>query len=354
MSRIQLMRSLTLLKLKKENNRNIETTETYRNNGGYNEEEVLIDMEYHVLSNSDIISILRNVAIAALFMWPMFSYFAGRNASKKHLTKGVFRKITPWVLLSIFLSEFALLISRLYNYPWDIEAVPSQASAYREMQYLSTGFILYGWANDYQLPLLSSLSGAVLWFCWTVYAYNFKPSDTSWWKKACKVIAYIIISIIIFGFQLHQFGDLWGYAMLLVIIVALLWIAHVKPEKKEESKYNDALIGSRNIVEECSPTSNEDPSRFIPTASFVKNVTESIPVEKSKPIEQVEEIHEVVSTCPEFITGEVVLPETTPVNDNPLQNEIAQNKEPDMMYCKHCGKRIESDSTFCKYCGKRL
>ena len=26
----------------------------------------------------------------------------------------------------------------------------------------------------------------------------------------------------------------------------------------------------------------------------------------------------------------------------------------EMMYCRHCGKRIEADSAFCKYCGKRL
>ena len=48
------------------------------------------------------------------------------------------------------------------------------------------------------------------------------------------------------------------------------------------------------------------------------------------------------------------MPVAVPVNEHLPQNEITQFEEPDMMYCKHCGKRIESDSTFCKYCGKRL
>ena len=316
-------------------------------------------MEYHVLSNWDIISIIRNVVIAAFFMWPIFSYLAGRDTSSKNTKKGLTQKIISWVLLCVFLSDIALLVSKLYDYPWGIEAVASKASAYREMQYLPTGFVIYGWANDYQLPILSSLSGAVLWFCWTIYAFNFKPSDTSWWKKTCKVIAYTIISIIIFGFQLHQFGDLWGYAMLLVVVVALLWISHVKPEKKKVSTPDEEInessqCKSENKDCECSPTTNEEPSRFMPTAAFDEKVTEPIPVEESKPIEQGEEVHEVVSTPPELITVETVLPEATAVNENTPQNEANQNKEQDMMYCKHCGKRIESDSTFCKYCGKRL
>lgn len=316
-------------------------------------------MEYHVLSNGDIISILRNVAIVTFFMWSLFSYLASRDASNKNTKKGLAQKIAPWVLLCVFLSDIALLVARLYDYPWDIDAVPSQASAYREMQYLSTGFVLYGWANDYQLPVLSSLSGAVLWLCWTVYAFNFKPSDTSWWKKTCKVIAYIIITITIFGFQLHQYGDLWGYAMILVVVIALLWIAHVKPEKKEVSTPDEAIIESSQCESEdkdceCSPAKNEDSSRFIPKVAILEEVTESTPIEESKPTEQFEEAHEAASMLSETIQEAVVVPDTVPVDEQIPNNEVIQKKGLDMMYCKHCGKKIESDSTFCKYCGKRL
>lgn len=316
-------------------------------------------MEYHVLSNGDIISILRNVVIAAFFMWPFFSFLANRDASSKDIKKDLVRKLIPWVLLCVFLSDIALLISRLYEYPWDIEAVPSQASAYREMQYTSTGFVLYGWANDYQLPVLSSLSGAVLWFCWTVYAFNFKPSDTSWWKKTCKVIAYIIISIIIFGFQLHQFGDLWGYALLLVVVVALLWISHVRLKKNKVCTPDVAINESSKCESEdkdceCSPTINEDPSRFMPKGVILEEVIESTPIEELKPTEQVEEAHETASMLSETVQEEVAVPDITIVNEQLPNSEVLQMIESDMMYCKHCGKRIEEDSTFCKYCGKRL
>ena len=316
-------------------------------------------MEYHVLSNFDITKIVMYGLVSLAALGPLFSYLASRDSIPNEKEKNWFRKIIPWVVLLVFISDVALLASKLLAYPWDIEPVPSQASAFREMQYLPTGIVLYGWANDYQLPLLSPLTGAILWFCWTVYAFRFKPSATSWWKKTCKVIAYIIISITIFGFQLHQFGDLWGYAMILVAVIVLLWIAHVKPEKQNANVPVEMTNESQekvieNVAEESGPTQNEDPLRFMPKVAVGEEIIEPTSIEVSKPIKQDEVVHEVTSTPPKPIIEEVVVPVTAPVNEHLPQNEVTQFEESDMMYCKHCGKRIESDSTFCKYCGKRL
>lgn len=317
-------------------------------------------MEYHVLSNFDITKIVMYGLVSLAALGPMFSYLASRDSIPNEKEKSWFKKIIPWVVLLVFISDVALLASKLLAYPWDMEPVPSQASAFREMQYLPTGIVLYGWANDYQLPLLSPLTGAILWFCWTVYAFRFKPSATSWWKKTCKVIAYIIISITIFGFQLHQFGDLWGYAMILVAVIVLLWIAHVKPEKQNANVPVEMTNESQeqvieNVAEESGSIQNEDPLRFMPKVAVGEEIIEPASIEISKPIKQQdEEVHEVTSTPPDPIIEDVVVPMTAPVNEHLPQNEVTQLEEPDMMYCKHCGKRIESDSTFCKYCGKRL
>ena len=317
-------------------------------------------MEYHVLSNFDITRIVMYGLVSLAALGPLFSYFASRDSfPNDNKEKSWFRKIIPWVVLLVFISDVALLASKLLAYPWDMEPVPSQASAFREVQYLPTGIILYGWANDYQLPLLSPLTGAILWFCWTVYAFRFKPSATSWWKKTCKVIAYIIISITIFGFQLHQFGDLWGYAMILVAVIVLFWIAHVKPEKQNANVPVEMTNESQeqvieNVAEESGSTQNENPLRFMPKVTVDKEIIETASIEVPKPIKQDEEVHEVTTTPPEPIIEEVVVPVTAPVNEHLPQNEVNQFEESDMMYCKHCGKRIESDSTFCKYCGKRL
>lgn len=319
----------------------------------------MYNIEYHVLTNNDFEKILMYALFFTMLLCPLFSFLAQRDATPVEKKKSTLGKLSPWILFCVFLSDICLLAYRCIDYPWGVEPQPSQASAVRELHYMGSGSPLWGWANDYQLPILSTLSAAVLWFCWTVYAFRFKPSATSWWKKTCKVIAYIIISITIFGFQLHQFGDLWGYAMILVAVIVLLWIARVKPEKQNANvpveTTNESLDQViENVTEESGPTQNEDPLRFMPKAAVDEEIIEPISIEVPKPIKQDKEVHVVTSITSEPIIEDVVVPVPAPVNDHLPQNEVTQFEEPDMMYCKHCGKRIESDSTFCKYCGKRL
>lgn len=38
---------------------------------------------------------------------------------------------------------------------------------------------------------------------------------------------------------------------------------------------------------------------------------------------------------------------------NYVMKDIKEEKN-DLIYCKHCGKKISSDSTYCQYCGKKL
>lgn len=316
-------------------------------------------MEYHVLSNYDIGQILVYGGFSLAIIWALFGFFAARDASNNLQTKSLWRKVIPWLVFCILLSEICLFIYRCVDYPWEIKPLPSPASAFREKNEMVTGYPIWGWANDYQLPLLTTFAGVLLWFGWTIYAFNFKPSNTSWWKKVCKIIAYIILSTTILGFQLHQYGDMWGYAIILVAVVILLRIAHVKPESKRVNTFEGATVESSQlapveIAEASAPQKNEDPFRFMPKGAVSEEIIEPASIETSKPIKQEEEIHEVTSVPSDPIIEEVDVPVAVPVNEHLPQNEITQFEEPDMMYCKHCGKRIESDSTFCKYCGKRL
>ena len=317
----------------------------------------MYNIEYHVLSNSDIEKILMYAFFSTMVLWPFFSFLAQRDASPVETNKRTLKKLIPWFIFCAFLSDIILTVYRCIDYPWGVEPQPSQGSEIRELHYMGSNSPLWGWANDYQLPLLSSLAGAILWFCWTIYAFKFKPSNTPWWKKMYKVIAYIIISITILGFRFHQFEDLLGYTLILIVVVSLLWIAHVKSNKQEINTSINTIIEpsqpvKKDVKEDCLSKQNENTSRSVPNMAVVEYVSKSTSVENSKPTEQA--TREVAPMLYEVITDEVKALETAPVKEQPLQNEVSQNNELDMMYCKHCGKRIESDSTFCKYCGKRL
>ena len=260
------------------------------------------------------------------------------------------------IVFCILLSDICLFIYRCTEYPWGLEPQPSQASIYREISYMGSGYPLWGWANDYQLPLLSSFAGALLWFGWTIYAFNFKKSDTSWWKKACKVIAYLLISITILGFQFHQIRDLLDYAIIIVIVIVLLRIAHVKPLKQEINlSVETTVIPKEQVpddeIEDDKASQNEDPKRFMPKASAVIETVVPVAIESPKPIEQAETVHETETASPDPVLEEVPVVST---NEEYRPQDVIQSNEMDMMYCKYCGKKIEADSKFCKYCGRRL
>ena len=316
-------------------------------------------MEYHVLSNNSIISILFYGVIGGLTLGAIFSYLGQRDSSIVTKEKGIIRKAFPWIILCIFLSELSLLIYRYVDYPWDVEPQPSQASAFREVNYLGSGYPIWGWANDYQLPIVSTIAGSVMWLCWTVYAFNFKPSETSWWKKVCKIVAYFILSATILGFYIHELRDIWLYVGVIVVITILLWLAKVKVSPKENSNpHEEVLITSKEETPlVCEKKGNEDPLRFMPKCPVVSQPqltdnTETPSINEPVVSESVSESVSQESNIPQQIQEEVVEIKEDIVE--PPQQPVDNIVDIEMMYCKHCGKRIEADSTFCKYCGRRL
>ena len=314
-------------------------------------------MEYHVLSNNSMISILFYGVIGGLALGAIFSYLGQRDASIVTKEKGIIRKAIPWIILCIFLSELSLLLYRYVDYPWDVEPQPSQASAFREMNYLGSGYPLWGWANDYQLPIVSALAGSVMWLCWTVYAFNFKPSNTSWWKKICKVFAYSILSATILGFYIHELRDIWLYVGVTVIIIILLWLAKVSP-KESLSPYKEILITSKEetpLVYEQKD--NEDPLRFMPKYSVVLQPEPKEELETPSINEPTVSESESLSVSQENVIPLQIFEDVVETKDEVTdlsQQSVDSMVDIEMMYCKHCGKRIEADSTFCKYCGKRV
>lgn len=46
--------------------------------------------------------------------------------------------------------------------------------------------------------------------------------------------------------------------------------------------------------------------------------------------------------------------EATKKDDRTSYALKTEKTDENLMFCKYCGKRIESDSLFCKYCGRKL
>lgn len=222
--------------------------------------------EYHVLSNYDFVKILV-YAICGMVILRAFAAYLGRKDGRiAKQKKSVFRKVVPWGLLCILFSELSLLIYRLLHYPWSTVPQPSQISIAKEMQYGADSIILWGWANDSQLTVLSSLAGTALWLFWTIYAFKYKPSDTSKWKKSCKILTYIIISVTILDFNIHSFLDFVWWTIVFIIVIVLLRISSVKVKHQETDDVFDQ-IPNTNIpkisVSKMLDTPNQDSASII-------------------------------------------------------------------------------------------
>lgn len=320
-------------------------------------------MDFHVLSNDTFIGILTYGLMSLVFLLPLFNYWGSRNPAPGY-KKGIVAKIVPWVLLCIFISEVCLLVVGLANYPWSTPAEPSQASIYREVNYISLGNPLFGWANDKQNLILRNYTGSILWLCWTVYAFSFRKSLTSWWKKACKVVAYLIFSALILGFSIHELRDSLVYAAIAGIAFLLLWIARVKPVK--EQTLAPVNTQEESNKEEMKKVNTEDPSRFMPSEQ------KSVPtVEDAKPqiSAQIDQQPDLSISDDSFVddnaedadsdttieltaTPQETLSEDAAKEDTDAPQAVSDQSE--TKYCKYCGKQIEADSTYCKYCGRKL
>ena len=323
-------------------------------------------MEYHVLSNFDIIKILVYGILAGLFpAICIFDNFARRDASKQERSKGLMRKVMPWIVLLLFISELSVFAYRATDYPWNLTPEPSQASMFREVNEIRVTrygepaiYPVWGWANDYQLDVLSAFSASILGLCWTIYAFHFKPSDTSWWKKTCKVIAYVILSAFIYAFSFHYYDELLVYAALLLVVYGLLWLAKAHTPKRKVVPVAEEEVTPLSLNHEGKPisTENDDPSRFMPHTERIKSEGEQgidvleVTIENK---ELAAEISDTELQTRDINQKEETFKEEVPQTSKPIEREKMITPA-DLMYCKYCGRRIEADSQFCKYCGKKL
>lgn len=200
-----------------------------------------------------------------------------------------------------------------------------------------------------------SLSGVVLWTCWTAYSFNYKSSEPTLGKKICKIVAYIILSITILEFKVHALSDLGMYAIIILTSFILLKIAHVKHgtqklQKKEDSSvYMSIISPKKDSIEEDKASHDEKQVNLEKSNYKGTNIT-------------------MDSTSDDYQAPNVGIKDngdnkevaTSIIDDKSIkkhdENDRAHSpyKSIGFIYCKYCGKRIETDSLYCKYCGRKL
>lgn len=311
--------------------------------------------EYYALSNASLATIMYYAVAGIVILWAVANYLGGRDARIDGQKKSIFRKVAPWGLLCVCISKLALFIYRVTFYPWFIEPQSSAASWARE-ELVGNDIVIYGWANAEQMLLIHAMEGTVLWLFWTVYAFSYKPSDIPLWKKICKVIAYILISMTIIGFAVHTSIDFLIWAVVFAVIIVLIILSKAKKAiQKDVADSVDEQQETKNKSKNSEAENKESDERFMPKTQKEQPVNDNVPggILKDSTLEPASSqaletsiLEESVSSSP--VDKDVIASEDM---DTPKETE---SKNEDTKFCKYCGKRIETDSLYCKYCGRKL
>lgn len=269
-----------------------------------------MESDFDVLSTQAFVKIIAWTLVFCIPLGKVFQYLGHRHAFLPY-KKGIVGKIVQWVLACVLLFDIGKFGYLFLHYPWMEVPQPSPASMYRQLETTAQS-PLFGFANDQQLAILTALAAVVLGICWTTYAFSYKPSPTSWWKKACKFVAYLLISATILGFRVHTGADLVVYGGIALAALLLLRVARVHPpkdaNKPAEMKESDTPVPV--VAESNAPTRQH--------------------VEASR--------H----------------PEEAEVHSSSAQEAPSAPADSNMKYCRFCGKPIKRNAAYCRYCGHKL
>ena len=214
-------------------------------------------------------------------------------------------------------------------------------------------------------------------YCDFDFSESYKYEEAFFGKKTHKVLYRSIQVIVILGLigsvAAYYLGitnsvNILPLGKLIIIITigsfiiagickSVYWlISKFKLHGENTNPCKKSLEGTIEAIEPSAiePSHNEDPLRFMPKSSeeFQKRQEMDVPISSELEAIETAPMNTNVQEKP-HVEAEVV---SQKYNEEvgQVQHNTNNIDNIEMMYCRHCGKRIEADSAFCKYCGKRL
>jgi len=157
------------------------------------------------------------------------------------------------------------------------------------------------------------------------YFLYFKSSKSKWWKKILKFFAVLFLYAFMASATNFHYFDTFEFVA--PILFFILWLTIVN-RKDSPNKLDNSEIKDEGV--------RMDRETLIDKGSVEKET-----------IEEPRSLHSITDSESIAINETFQLPE----HSIAAESDICANE---MLFCRHCGERIERDSVFCKYCGKPL
>lgn len=188
--------------------------------------------------------------------------------------------------------------------------------------------LVWGYLSPTQFFISRAVTDFFIWLSLAIYAFCFKPSQTKWYTKFRKVIGVTLCIALYQRFwEFHYFDS---YEFIPHLVLGGLSFICLK----------DYNIFKRKKNIEPDTSCNPQPEKESGSLPYIVTDAHELTSEQDLIQDEIKDDNQK-ETSEELYTNEI----------NETNTDILTL---DYMYCKYCGKQIESDSIFCKHCGRNI
>lgn len=308
-----------------------------------------------MLINQFYTRLILNIIVGIMFVYALVKV-AKHNITKiDQAPKRSANKAFGWLFLIIATMSLlsCLFLVRQLDFP---KTIIEQHLTSNSIIRPSSKVLYWGYPTRVQFSILSSVLSIFSLLGLSGYFFLYRKSNDVWWVVAIRIIACLLLLVFMYSATDFHYFDI--YEFIAPILFFVLWFILVKGKISSRKQYpsSESIAPCSNPVEKVSEENQLD--------NEIENgcISNYIELDNSDyPIYT--EIEDSPSINIEEEKKEDGKEETDDVDNND-ENKDAALKVQDqsinhihkngMIFCPHCGNKIEVNSIFCMYCGSRL
>lgn len=271
------------------------------------------------------IRLILNVIVGVMFAYALYKMAKHNNQEATTLSHKVMH-VFGWIFIGLSILCLCVCIYYLTIVDFPQQLIGPFIGPNTIIR--STSAVFYwGYPTLIQSSTLTMALATFDFLGFGAYFMYFKSSHSKWWKKVLKF--FVVLCLYAFMASATNFHYFDFPEFLSPILYFILWIVIVtRKDKPIQSDRN----GTEFVKEEHFDTLAESFS-CVPVNDSVVSLSRAEAYKEGQIT-----IDDKATTCHSLKEGKGdVIP-----------------TQPNMQFCRHCGRKVEIDSAFCKYCGGKL
>ncbi|MDE6090364.1 MAG: hypothetical protein K2G41_06650 [Duncaniella sp.] len=271
------------------------------------------------------IRLILNVIVGIMFAYALYKMAKHNNHEATPLPHKVMHVI-GWILIGV--SIICLFVSVYYLTIVDFpQQLRGPFIGPNTIIRLASAVFYWGYPTLIQNSTLTMALATFDFLGIGAYFLYFKSSHSKWWKKVLKIFVVLLLYAFMASATNFHYFDFPEFIS--PILYCILWIVIVnrkdKPIQSDRNEIEFVKEEQLDIFAKSFSGASIDDSVVCLNSEEASNENQNPVTDKATPCSSLGE--EKVDTVP---------------------------TQPDMQFCRYCGKKIETDSSFCKYCGGKI